>query len=441
MHIAYFTERPYRGLSEEEVLANGAYFGISNARHDAQLASDDHHHYLDEMLYAEEVGFDAIGLNEHHGTSYCMGSVVNIEAAILARITQQVKIYLIGNPVTAHRNPLRLAEELAEIDLISRGRLVTGWVRGSGSEQFFNNVNPAYNREMFEEAHDFIVRAWSEPGPWRYEGKHFHYRHVNPWALPFQKPIPATIIPGVLSVETAMWAADHSYPYLGLTSALGPTAELWNLYADTYAKRGLQAGPENFGYVTRLFVADTEEEAQELGRSFCFAGAPGSFAKAQHTLPAGYNSPESIQRLSARPGGGFLGIDAAKLRDAGVDPADVDMAVERAKIQRSFDAQQKETTIIVGTPDSVLAKMKASMRLLRPGVYFLMNVQGKLTHQQRRRSIQLIGEHILPELRAYAKELDLPSMFDRKPGSVPLDPSQPRHRVVDLDALEELHSL
>ena len=89
-----------------------------------------------------------------------------------------------------------MAEELAEIDLISRGRLITGWVRGAGSEQFFNNANPAYNREYFEEAHDFIIQAWTRPGPWRYEGKHFHYRHVNPWALPYQKPYPQMWIPG-----------------------------------------------------------------------------------------------------------------------------------------------------------------------------------------------------------------------------------------------------
>ena len=86
-----------------------------------------------------------------------------------------------------------MAEELAEIDLISRGRLVTGWVRGAGSEQFFNNANPAYNREMFNEAHDFIVQAWTKPGPWRYEGKHFHYRHVNPWALPYQEATSAHV--------------------------------------------------------------------------------------------------------------------------------------------------------------------------------------------------------------------------------------------------------
>ena len=77
------------------------------------------------------------------------------------------------------------------IDCISRGRLVSGVVRGGGVESLANNVNPAHNRERFEEAHDLIIAAWTRPGPFRWEGKHFQYRVVNPWALPLQKPHPA----------------------------------------------------------------------------------------------------------------------------------------------------------------------------------------------------------------------------------------------------------
>jgi alkanesulfonate monooxygenase SsuD/methylene tetrahydromethanopterin reductase-like flavin-dependent oxidoreductase (luciferase family) len=198
MKIGYFTERPYRWVPEEAVFKNHAFFAVSNKYFDREKAADDYNYYLDEACYAEELGFDAIALNEHHGTPFCMGGVMNVEAAILARITKKVKIVLVGNPLPVIKHPLRMAEELAEIDLISRGRLVAGWVRGAGSEQFFNNANPAYNREMFNEAHDFIIQAWTRPGPWRYEGKHFHYRHVNPWALPYQKPHPPMWIPGVL---------------------------------------------------------------------------------------------------------------------------------------------------------------------------------------------------------------------------------------------------
>ena len=67
---------------------------------------------------------------------------MNVEAAILARLSKKARILLIGNPLPVIKHPLRMAEELAEIDLISRGRLISGWVRGAGSEQFFNNADP-----------------------------------------------------------------------------------------------------------------------------------------------------------------------------------------------------------------------------------------------------------------------------------------------------------
>jgi alkanesulfonate monooxygenase SsuD/methylene tetrahydromethanopterin reductase-like flavin-dependent oxidoreductase (luciferase family) len=262
MKVGYFTERPARWVPEEVILRNGGHFGVSNSYFDRERAAEDYNYFIDENLYAEELGFDIIGLNEHHGNPFCMGSVMNVEAGILARLTKKARILLIGNPLPVIKHPLRMAEELAEIDLISHGRMITGWVRGAGSEQFFNNANPSYNRELFEEAHDFIVQAWTRPGPWRYEGKHFHYRHVNPWALPYQKPHPQMWIPGVISAETVKWCADHRYPYIGLGTMLGPTCDLWDYYADEAAKHGYQAGPENFGYLIPTVLAETEEKAQ-----------------------------------------------------------------------------------------------------------------------------------------------------------------------------------
>lgn len=158
MKVGYFTERPYRWVPEEEVFKNHAFFAVPNKFFDRDKAADDYNYFLDEACYAEELGFDAVALNEHHGTPFCMGGVMNVEAAILARITKKVKIVLVGNPLPVIKHPLRMAEELAEIDLISRGRLVAGWVRGAGSEQFFNNANPAYNREYFNEAHDLFFK-------------------------------------------------------------------------------------------------------------------------------------------------------------------------------------------------------------------------------------------------------------------------------------------
>ena len=437
MQFVYMTERPYRGLTEDQVYEHGSFFTFPNAAFDPRLASEDYNAYLDQGVLAEEVGFDGVGLNEHHGNPFCMGSVLNIEAAVLARITERVRIVLIGNPIPASRNPLRLAEELAEIDLISRGRLVPGWVRGSGPEQFFNNVNPAFNRELFEEGHDLIVQAWTRPGPWRYEGKHFHYRHVNPWALPLQKPIPPTIIPGVLSRETAQWAAARSYPYIGLGGPLKASADLINFYGDQFAARGLQAGPENFGHTAFVYVDETSERADEIGRSLLFAGGGANFAKAQHTLPAGYNSPSAIKRLASAPQGGWLGITKDRLEEEKTDVKATTLAESRRRTETAYQRGKDNLQIVVGTPDEVTAQLKIVLRCLRPGMLFLVGPMGSVSHEDRSRNIRLIGEHVLPELRAEAQRLDLTDMFQRQPGSVPLAPGQPRAALVDLDAIAE----
>jgi alkanesulfonate monooxygenase SsuD/methylene tetrahydromethanopterin reductase-like flavin-dependent oxidoreductase (luciferase family) len=442
MQLGYFTERPYRHLNEDVILRNRAFFGVSNELFDEKAASDDYNYYLDEYCYAEELGFDVLALNEHHGNPICMGNVMNVEAAILARITSRARIVLIGNPLPVIKHPLRMAEELATIDLISRGRLVAGWVRGAGSEQFFNNANPAYNREMFVEAHDFIIQAWTRPGPWRYEGKHFHYRHVNPWALPLQKPHPPMWIPGVLSPETIEWAAEHRYPYIGLGTHLLATCEMWDLYADVAAKNGWQAGPENFGYLMPVFVADTEEKAQEVGRGFVYGGGQNAFSAPQFALPPGYNSKEAIRRLAKSPaaGGSWLGVSRDKLMGHTSDPQDgeSDMDVVRDKLRAAFERAQPRYQIVVGTPESVTAKISQILSVIRPGIFIVLHIQGAASNEDRTRSVQLLGEQVMPALRQHAKDIGLVDPFERTPGSIPLAAGTERSPVIDRGPLEAM---
>src|SRR6476646_9333863 len=113
---------------------------FSNKYFDPVAGSRLYNEYLDHYRLAEEVGFDGIMLNEHHNAPFCMQAKCNVFASILAATTSRV-------------NPVRLAEELAMIDMVSKGRLVSGFVRGGGQEQLATGVNPAYNRERFEEAH------------------------------------------------------------------------------------------------------------------------------------------------------------------------------------------------------------------------------------------------------------------------------------------------
>ncbi|HTT75357.1 MAG TPA: LLM class flavin-dependent oxidoreductase [Candidatus Binataceae bacterium] len=459
MNLMYFTERPYRDVPEDEVIKNRAFFGVPNKFFDREAGSRLYNEYLDEMVYAEEVGFDAIMLNEHHGTPFCMGGVMNVEASILARITKRSRIVLLGNPLPTFKNPLRIAEELATIDCISYGRLVPGWVRGAGSEQIFNEANPAYNREMFNEAHDLILAAWTRPGPFRWEGKHFNYRYINPWVLPYQKPHPPIMIPGVLSPETVVWCAEHKYPYLGLGTALPATAELWNIYGDTAAKQGYQAGSENFGYLQHVMVAETEEKAEELGKAHLFGGGQGAFSRPEHTLPPGYNSREATRRLArtmTAGSGGFLGVSSEQLGRAKQDPkadgegnlqkvadstrrrlARGEATVEEAKaaIYKAYPKAVEGLQIIAGTPKTVIPKIRKILEVLRPGTFGFFASQGPVSFEDRMTSIRLLGQEVLPAVREISKELGLLDPFERTPGGRPYTAGTKREQVISLEAL------
>jgi alkanesulfonate monooxygenase SsuD/methylene tetrahydromethanopterin reductase-like flavin-dependent oxidoreductase (luciferase family) len=452
--MMYFTERPYRDVPEEEVIRNRSFFGVPNTFYDPEVGARYYNEYIDEAIYAEELGFDAIMLNEHHGTPFCMGAVMNVEAAILARVTKKARIVLLGNPLPVLKHPLRMAEELAMIDLISKGRLVPGWVRGAGSEQIFNNANPAYNREYFNEAHDVVIAAWTRPGPFRWEGKHFNYRYINPWVLPYQKPHPPIWIPGVISPETVIWCAEHRYPYIGLGTALHSTVELWNLYQQTAARAGYVAGSENFGYLQQIHVSDTEEKAQQEGKAALFGGGAANFSRPEWTLPPGYNSKEATRRLARQATDyGFLGITSEKLAEAQLgerrDPnepkgrtrerlmrGEVSIEEAKQKIYAQYQKAQDGLQIIIGTPKTVIPRLKLILEVLRPGVMGLFQAQGPLTAEQRMNSIRLMGQEVLPALREIAKGLGIVDPFERQPGSRQYIAGTQLEPLIDLDALK-----
>jgi alkanesulfonate monooxygenase SsuD/methylene tetrahydromethanopterin reductase-like flavin-dependent oxidoreductase (luciferase family) len=446
MHFMWFTERAYhhdpaeepekyREL-ENEVVRKRSFFGTPNRffdrKHGARLLNQ----YLDEKIYTDQelLQFDGVMLNEHHGTPFCLGAVMDVEAAALAKATRRIRLTLLGNPVATVGNPLRLAEELAMIDLISGGRLTTGWVRGAGSEQLANNTNPALNRELFEEGVDFIVKAWTTPGPFRYEGKHFNFRNVNPWVLPYQEPHPPFWIPGLISPDTAQWCARRRYPYVALATKLGPTLELWDFYNEAAARAGYQAGPENFGYMQPVMIADTQEKAEEMGKRILFGGAFAHFARPEWMFPSGYNSKAATRRLAQ----GDFGVNATGkvIHGDGWETDEAEIEKIKNVIYDGYPNVLKDMVMIAGTPDSVIPKLKKVMDVLRPGIFSFW-LDGPVPHHDRLRCLELLNSDVIPALREHGKTLGLVDPFAKAPGSTPLSGGTPGP-VSDRRALELL---
>src|SRR5215813_4458311 len=177
MKVYHFTEQSYPPAWENA--GNSLRIVLPNRRMDPKIAGDLFHRYYDEWQLCDELGLD-IMLNEHHSTATCMSSTCIVGLSILARITRKARLLVLGYPLGHRPDPLRCAEELATVDVISRGRLDMGFVKGVPYEFAPSNQNPVRVMDRFWEAHDFIIKAMSShDAPFNWESEFFHYRHVN----------------------------------------------------------------------------------------------------------------------------------------------------------------------------------------------------------------------------------------------------------------------
>ena len=401
MFLMRFTERAYVNYTEEDVRNSpneAVRLTFSNSNFDPQEGHYLYNMYLDEYQYSEEVGFDGLMLNEHHNTPTCLGATMNLEAAILARTTTKPKIVLLGNPLPIFDNPLRLAEELAEIDMISGGRLVSGFVRGTGVESLATNTNPLYNRERFEEAHDLVLKTWTTPGPFRWEGKHYQFRVVNPFQTPLQKPHPPIWIPGTGSPETLVWCAEHNYPYIFLETDPQGTEDMKSIYSETAREHGYEPGPENFGYLVRIHVQDTDEKAYDVGKGYMV----GNIGVGRVPLPRDYASPVGYGSRSNDPR--FLRlreqIRSDPFRVGGLDSAHYDEILDSRRW-------------IIGSPDTVISQLREVLSYMRPGILAVWTNDGSISHEDTMRCLELMGQEVLPALREIGEELELTDPFQK----------------------------
>ena len=165
---------------------------------------------------------------------------------------------------------------------------------------------------------------------------------VNPWALPLQKPHPRIWIPGVVSTETVIWAAQHRYPYIALNTSIEATKrDLGALRRAPPRRSATRGGPENRGYLQRVHVAETEEKAIENARQFMWM--QGEFTGLAHPVwssPSGYFSPEHRRGFVE-----FVDRARASARAAG----------------RPSRSRSQNDMIIAGTPKTVIAKLRHVM--------------------------------------------------------------------------------
>ncbi|HYR65745.1 MAG TPA: LLM class flavin-dependent oxidoreductase, partial [Reyranella sp.] len=228
-----------------------------------ELGHGIYHQYLDQLEFAESVGFDGIGVNEHHANAYGLMPSPNIMAATLTRRTSKAALVVLGNSIALYNPPLRVAEEMAMLDVLSGGRLIAGFPVGTSMDtNYAYGTIPALTREKYAEAHDLIRKAWAADEPFAFNGRYTKLRYVNCWPKPIQRPAPPIFIPGGGSVETYDFCLDNTYSYSYLSYSGYLRAKLlMEGYWKRVAERKVDESPYRAGFAQVICVADTDAEA------------------------------------------------------------------------------------------------------------------------------------------------------------------------------------
>jgi alkanesulfonate monooxygenase SsuD/methylene tetrahydromethanopterin reductase-like flavin-dependent oxidoreductase (luciferase family) len=309
MKVYQFTEQPYPDAWSDH--GGSLRVNLPNRKCDPRIAADLFHRYYDEWLLADELGLD-IMLNEHHQTATCMSSTVIVTLSILARQTRRARLLVLGYPIGHRPDPLRVAEELATADVVSRGRLDMGFVKGVPYEFAASNQNPVGVETRFWEAHDFILKAMTtHDGPFNWESEHFHYRQVNIWPRPWQQPHPP-VWSTTGSKKNARILGERGYVMATLGTGYN-TRTLFDAYREGYISKGRPPpAADRFAYLGLVAVARNERDARarRTGRELpahqphCVCPVPqpaGIFLGGrQHAPPARGNAAAQLHQGSAR---------------------------------------------------------------------------------------------------------------------------------------------
>ena len=381
MKFTWFNLMPWPYLPDDFREKNrSVWVDIDQKLFDPDRSHEVYNTYMDLLEYADTLGFDGIGVNEHHQNGYGIMPSPNIIAAGLARRTKDAAIVVLGNSIALYNPPIRVAEEFAMLDCISGGRLVAGFPVGTSMDtNYCYGQIPSLTREKYQEAHDLIIKAWTTREPFAWNGRYNKLRHVNIWPRPIQQPRPPIHIPGGGSVETYDFCIDntYSYSYLSFSGYLRAQA-LMSGYWKRVEERGVDKSPYRAGFAQTILVADTDEEAERLYSEHvsyfynrCLHVYPG-FADAP-----GYRTIKTIQTgaLSqyAPPTGGYTQLTWKELTEQG--------------------------HVIAGSPETVRQRMEDLIKGLNVGNIFCLMHVGNMPADKCMYSTKLFAEKVMPKLR------------------------------------------
>jgi len=379
MKFYFFHLMPYGALNlDYDKKYRAATLELPNSYYDPVAGAELYERYIDELSYADELGFDGVCVNEHHQTAYGLMPVPGVIAGALTRSTKKAKIAVLGRALPILHNPMSVAEEYAMLDNMSGGRLIAGFVRGIGAEYHATGTNPAFSLARFQEAHDLILRAWTETGPFRFEGEHYRFEYVNLWPRPLQQPHPPIWIPSQGSDETIRFVTDprHKYVYLNTYAPFVAVETFLKMYRATAEDVwGYEAADDRLGWAVPAYVAETDAIARAEAKPHIeslfnkFLRMPNEML-----LPPGYTSQASMKKIAQ---------------------AKRNMMGGGQTLERLIDVGM----FLCGSPQTVIEKIEAAHASTGVEHVALMAQFGTLPAELTRKNLEMLAGEVFPRLR------------------------------------------
>src|SRR5919201_6606041 len=258
-------EVPYPFVPQDVLDAAESVRGsLPNKYCDPKIAADLFEEVIDEFLLCDDLGLNVLAIEHHAGINSLLGANPML-VGILARQTRKARILSLGTLISLRREPVRIAEEYATADVISRGRLELGFVKSGGTEMASANANPVNNIERYWEAIDLIAKALThQDGPFSWEGKHFTHRHVNIWPRPWQQRLRMWAATG--DPHTAAEVGRRGMVHTLVLRGHEGTKRAYAAYRKARFEAGLPpASTDNFAYSAFIHVGDTDDEGLRVG--------------------------------------------------------------------------------------------------------------------------------------------------------------------------------
>ena len=393
MKLMWFHLMPYTELPDDfRDKHPSVWVDIHSSLFDPKRAHHMYNDFMDELEYAAECGFDAICVNEHHSNGYGLMPSPNLIASSLARRTIETAICVMGNSLALYNPPTRVAEEFAMIDVISGGRLIAGFPVGTPMDTCYAyGQNPSMLRQRYLEAHDLVVRAWTERETFAFNGRFNQQRYVNIWPRPIQRPHPPIWIPGGGSVETWQWCAemDHVYCYLSYYGYKAGRATMDGFWAEM-DRLGKDRNPYHAGFLQFVGVGESRQHAFDLYSE----AAEYFYGRCLHVDPRFATPPGYMSEGSQR-----AGIESQIRQAADADVRGKGTGERMAGVAREMDAIVDRGYVIIGSPDEVAEQLREVARNLNVGHLMLLLQFGNMGKELCRYNTKLFAERVMPRVR------------------------------------------